>query len=273
MPYTHSGEIGDIWKHLPLCDILNIERPLRYHETNSAYAEYRIKITPRTEYGILKLLAEGSDEFTSSIYYQALYTNGIEQMHYIGSPGLAMSILGDSANYYFHDLEREALDSVAAFASERGLQAKTFCGDSINAFLDVNYTLNNDDFVFIDPYSPLDNNEQGLNFFDIFDKAIRANSKALMWYGYDTFDGQKIIYNELRAIAQRQKTIVSAFDVWQKDLSINPGVPGCGLACANLCDASVDVLTRYFRLVEDWYTTAKYIGDAASLLTQTYHYN
>jgi len=22
MPYNHAGEIGDVWKHLPLCDIL-----------------------------------------------------------------------------------------------------------------------------------------------------------------------------------------------------------------------------------------------------------
>lgn len=28
MPYKHAGEIGDIWKHLPICDILNIEKPM-----------------------------------------------------------------------------------------------------------------------------------------------------------------------------------------------------------------------------------------------------
>ena len=26
MPYTHAGEIGDVWKHLPLCEILKIEK-------------------------------------------------------------------------------------------------------------------------------------------------------------------------------------------------------------------------------------------------------
>jgi hypothetical protein len=40
MPYNHAGEIGDIWKHLPICDILAIEKPRRYVETNSATRTY-----------------------------------------------------------------------------------------------------------------------------------------------------------------------------------------------------------------------------------------
>ena len=40
MPYNHAGEIGDIWKHLPICDILTIEKPRRYIETNSAFPFY-----------------------------------------------------------------------------------------------------------------------------------------------------------------------------------------------------------------------------------------
>jgi len=272
MPYTHSGELGDIWKHLPLCDILKIEVPIRYHETNSAYAGYTIKGAPRTEYGILKLLAEGNVAFTNSTYCKALRKNGIEQMYYTGSPGLAMSILGNSANYFFHDLEREALDSVAAFASERSLKAEIFHGDSICAFLDDGYQLNENDFVFLDPYSPLDNNEQDFNFFDIFDKAIRASSKTLMWYGYMTIAGQQEILGNLRGIAEASGIAISTFDLWQKDMSINPGVPGCGLACANVSEESVSALTQYLCLVEEWYATAEYMGSPATLLTQINHY-
>jgi hypothetical protein len=33
MANTHYGEIGDIWKHLPLAEILAIERPRRYWES------------------------------------------------------------------------------------------------------------------------------------------------------------------------------------------------------------------------------------------------
>jgi len=57
MSYTHSGEIGDVWKHLPLCEILKIEVPLTYHETNSAYASYTISanhgiVPPNTPYAL-----------------------------------------------------------------------------------------------------------------------------------------------------------------------------------------------------------------------------
>ena len=55
MPYKHAGEIGDICKHLALCDILANKKPLRYFETNSAYSGYKLAENPKTKYGILSL--------------------------------------------------------------------------------------------------------------------------------------------------------------------------------------------------------------------------
>lgn len=38
MPYSHYGEIGDVWKHLPLCFFLTEEKPTVYVESNSAFS-------------------------------------------------------------------------------------------------------------------------------------------------------------------------------------------------------------------------------------------
>jgi len=72
MPYNHAGEIGDVWKHLPLCDILKIEKPVKYRESNSAYSGYTISSKPQTEYGILKMLRLDNQEFMNSVYYSVL---------------------------------------------------------------------------------------------------------------------------------------------------------------------------------------------------------
>jgi 23S rRNA (adenine2030-N6)-methyltransferase len=99
--YKHAGEIGDIWKHLPLCAILKIEQPSRYHETNSAYSGYWITRNPNTEYGTLRVLGLDDNVFGDSEYFRILKMNGIADMRYTGSPGLAMEILAHSARFYF----------------------------------------------------------------------------------------------------------------------------------------------------------------------------
>ena len=58
MPYSHFGEIGDLWKHLPLCEILAMEKPEVYVESNSAYSSYSLSHTERQEFGIYTFLAK-----------------------------------------------------------------------------------------------------------------------------------------------------------------------------------------------------------------------
>jgi len=280
MPYKHAGEIGDVWKHLPLCDILKIERPIRYRESNSAYSGYTISANPRTEYGIFKMMKLNKPDFISSAYYQTLKKNGIDDSRYTGSPALAMDILLDKAQYYFHDLEQEALDDVEGFALRSGLSenVETFCGDSICAFMNKDYVLDKNDFVFLDPYTPFAISDTiDFNFFDIFKKVVTAKSKTLMWYGYDNLNEQHAISEQLEKIAMENKIEIYSFDVWIKSMNthgcdINPGVPGCGLACANLSVESVDVLRKYLALVEACYSDAMYCESEAGLVVRVGEY-
>jgi len=275
MPYKHAGEIGDVWKHLPLCEILKIENPLRYHESNSAYSGYTISADPKTEYGVMKTLESNDNELMNSVYYVTLKKNGIDNYRYTGSPGLAMEILSYKARYFFHDLEQEALSDVEAFARQKGLHEyiKTFCGDSIRALMDTDYLIDKNDFIFLDPYTPFDNNETGFNFFDVFDKVVSAKSKTLLWYGYESLSGQRKILERLGESASKNHVEICSFDVWLKSMDahgckINPGVPGCGLACANLSNESVAILKKYLKLIEHCYAKATYCGCDATLLTE-----
>jgi len=274
MPYNHAGEIGDVWKHLPLCDILKIEKPVMYHESNSAYSGYDISHKPQTEYGVFRMLGLDNHVFKNSEYYMTLKRNGIDNYRYTGSPGLAMEILSDKATYFFHDLEKEALNDVEAFAGRKGLgkYVKTFCGDSVSAFMDENCIIGEDDFIFLDPYSPFDIGLNGLNFFDVFNKAVAAKSKVLLWYGYENLTGRRLISERLKRVAYENKADVFSFDVWIKSMDadgckINPGVPGCGLACAYMSNESVAMLEKYLFLIKNCYAGAAYCGNEAALLT------
>ena len=280
MPYNHAGEIGDVWKHLPLCDILRIEKPAKYRESNSAYSGYALSKKPQTEYGILKMLRLNHNEFMNSEYYSTLKKNGIDDFHYTGSPGLAMEILSDKARYFYHDLEQEALNDVESFALRKGLHeyVKTTCGDSVAAFMDKDYLIDENDFIFLDPYTPFDISEiPDFDFFDIFKKAITAKSKTMLWYGYESLTGQQKILEQLRIIACEKRVDIYSFDVWIKSMDaygceINPGVPGCGLACVYLSTESISILKKYLKLIDRCYANAIYCGNEAVLLTEINKY-
>lgn len=66
MPYTHFGKQADVFKHIILCELLKREKPNRYVETNSAYAEYTLSNSLEQGYGICHFLDKVSNykEFT-----------------------------------------------------------------------------------------------------------------------------------------------------------------------------------------------------------------
>ena len=94
--YTHFGKQPDILKHLVLCEVLQIEKPQIYVETNSACAIYTMAHTPEQEYGIYHFLNEANEDdiLKNSLYYQ-LESESMANGYYLGSPALAMKVLND----------------------------------------------------------------------------------------------------------------------------------------------------------------------------------
>jgi hypothetical protein len=113
MPYNHAGEIGDIWKHLPICEILAIEKPRRYIETNPAFPSYILPQKSQLDYGIhhlMNCIAE-APVLAESVYCKTLLSLGEKPLkRYLGSPGLSMTFLKDIAYQFIYcDLEPEPL--------------------------------------------------------------------------------------------------------------------------------------------------------------------
>lgn len=61
--YTHFGKQPDVFKHLLLCEVLQIEKPQIYVESNSACVIYTMAHTPEQEYGIYHFAKENEQCF------------------------------------------------------------------------------------------------------------------------------------------------------------------------------------------------------------------
>jgi 23S rRNA A2030 N6-methylase RlmJ len=249
-------------------------------ETNSAYAEYVLPISDKKQYGIFYVYEHMVNQcLHNSVMLKILdKIDFINNRRYYGSPALAMTILKNKDTmFYFHDIEKAALDNITEFSIKLDIQdrAKTICGDSITSFLceQPGYGFNQNDLIFIDPYSPFDSNESGKSFFDIFNKAYGSLSQTILWYGYEDLDSKNKIIGKLQDISSGFPEIpIYTFDIWQKCMNTftcrnNPGVPGCGIAVANLSKDSILKIQTYLDIIGKLYINATYQGEDASLST------
>lgn len=62
--YTHFGKQPDVLKHLVLCEVLQIEKPQIYVETNSACAIYTMGTYARTRIWYLLFLERANEDVT-----------------------------------------------------------------------------------------------------------------------------------------------------------------------------------------------------------------
>src|SRR5947199_14984 len=102
----HFAELGDVWKHLPLAEVLRVNPPRLYWETHAGSASYRLTESPSRLHGALRFLALAPDDpaLEGCAYLKALMDMpGL----YPGSATLAMRALGTSATYVLCDVDPE----------------------------------------------------------------------------------------------------------------------------------------------------------------------
>lgn len=268
--YSHFGKPADIWKHLALCEVINNENPDVYIETNSACAAYQLSRTPEQEYGIYHFIeqAVNYEELYRSVYF------GLEQLamdtsRYIGSPGLAMSILGRRVErFVFFDIQATPLENIATFATEKGLIKKTTTiqQDSIIGISDQLNTCTESTLIHIDPYAINVASTNGLNYMDIFVKASGKGMKCFLWYGFNTLEEKNqlndFIINKLSGKTLDNLCCVELImNIIQKDsILCNPGILGNGLLMSNLSEKSVSTVMKYSELLVDLYKNTSYKG-------------
>ena len=276
--YTHFAKQPDVLKHLILCEVLKNETPQIYVETNSACAIYPMTQTPEQQYGIYHFL-EKADEVPSlkdSIYYQ-LESGEMAKGNYLGSPALAMNVLGKQAKrFVFFDLEKSALENVGTYAQQIGLSpfVEIYHADSSRGTIELLPSLPTSSFIHIDPYEIDKKGNSGVTYLDVLIQATLLGMKCLLWYGFMTGDDKASLDNyitsslEKAGIKDYTGVELTMNSIRKDSVLCNPGILGSGILATNLSQTSTDIILDYSNQLVDIYKDAKYKDYDGSLYIQ-----
>lgn len=264
----HFGKIGDVWKHLPLAEILAARSPARYMDSHAGSALYPLSRSLSRDYGVFWFFERSRQcpVLRETAYHRLLtqMQDGAGQLtEYPGSPAIAMRLLGERAAYLFCDTDGVSLDDIQADAGRLAIPGRCVrCvrGDgvtSIEEHWDEVIASPERTLMHVDPYEPAAG-PVGSRPIDLVAKAAAAGVSVVLWYGYHARDAggphghdgalRDGLLDELRASFQANRVDPTS-RVWFCELELEgiddprfdlaaPGALGCGICCVNV-DGSV----------------------------------
>ena len=249
---NHFAELGDVWKHLPLADILRITPPRHYWETHAGSASYALTESPSRLHGALRFLscAPRDPDLRGCAYLQALRSSpGV----YPGSTALAMQTLGKTATYLFCDVDPESAATLRAATA--GFEAQVIETDGVSAIYHAAQLARvdpGDVLVHIDPFDPYERvTGQNKTPVELAACLARAGYRLFYWYGYDSVERRGWAYDEISRLAP-------GINVWCGDTLMpaclvypgRTGAWGCGVVLANVTGSEAYVCERLGRALE-----------------------
>jgi 23S rRNA (adenine2030-N6)-methyltransferase len=248
----HFGELGDVWKHLPLAEILRVNPPRHYWETHAGSAHYPLTASPARLHGACRFLAHapGDPELGDCAYLQALCAT---PDLYPGSPMLAIRALGQKASYIFCDIDPESVASLRTATA--GLVARVIERDGVSAIIrevKAARVVPADVMVHIDPFEPHERFAAGsMTPIELTAWLADAGYRVFYWYGYDSVENCGWARDEIAGLAPN-------IDLWCGDALMpasfiypgRSGAWGCGIVLANATSVEVDICERLGRALE-----------------------
>ena len=258
----YYANIGDVWKHLVLAELLALEPPEHYWETHAGSASYPLTHSPDRDYGVYRFLECGDSvpELAESRYaveLRRLSEGGEAPKSYPGSALLTMRMLGKGAEYLLCDLDPESTASLRAAAAELGLakHERVRDADGMTTVMEEARQFEGDPsdvVVTIDPFEPFVV-AGGASALEVAAVLISGGFKVVYWYGYDAPEQRAYPIGMLREYAREAGTTVWCGDLMltaaagQSEREVEallagtdgPGA-GCGVVCGNFQPASVE---------------------------------
>jgi len=237
MANSHFGNLGDVWKHLVLAEVLEREPPRWYAETHAGSAAYLLNRDPQREFGIWRFLAAAprTAELARSRYYAiAGSCASASPPTYSGSSLLAMTILGNSSSYLLCDLDPGSAADLRSWSRQLGLRNCEVAGvdgmAAVAAYL-ARGEGHGDGLVHVDPFEPDAAGPGGASALECAAGVADSGSSLLFWYA-----GPDGVPARLRALTDAplwcgEVTVVTR-DASARDVrrSVTPGVVGVVLA-------------------------------------------
>ena len=278
MANVHYGNIGDIWKHLPLAEILAIESPSTYWESHAGSSHYALMHSPERDYGIYYFAhaASQSEMLNTAVYTQLLQgyeRNGLLRL-YPGSPLLAMTVLQPHhTTFLFCDTDPQSLSTISDDRAKVGFPedaVQVVQGDGIGTLTRLLASVGPEEmrntFAHLDPYQPFAANAEGTTSVDLFCEMSRRGGKAMLWYGFDSEGGQEYIHQQLQHTFHVHSFHSPAYRLWCGEVTLNairtpgyrfyPGVMGCGIILSNVSSPSLTACKHLGEALETLYASA-----------------
>ncbi|HEY2955623.1 MAG TPA: 23S rRNA (adenine(2030)-N(6))-methyltransferase RlmJ [Candidatus Eisenbacteria bacterium] len=248
----HFGELGDVWKHLPLAEVLRVRPPRHYWETHAGSVSYPLSASEARLHGSLRFLAEApSDPDLADCAYLAALRSSPGA--YPGSAALALRQLETRASYLLCDLDPQSANTLRqAF---RGLDAGVVEGDGVSAVAQRMLAGAVDPagvLVHIDPFEPHERAAPGAPTpVEIAGRLAISGYRLFYWYGYDELGRRGWARGE---ISDRAPGV----ELWCGDAlmpasHVYPGLAGawgCGVVLANFTSAESAACERLGRALE-----------------------
>jgi 23S rRNA (adenine2030-N6)-methyltransferase len=194
MTNRHFGRISEVWKHLVLAEVLAAEQPRVVLDSHAGDALYEVVDDPERRFGVLGFagIVDQEPVLKNSAYAGVLSSlrTGPTLQGIPGGPLVAMTVLGDTAEYLFCDLDDNSARSVRELATQRGVHsARVLITDGLEAVRDE---LGRHDpatvVVFIDPFDHHAVGPTGLSALDLAVEAAQSRAALVYWYGYDSVE-------------------------------------------------------------------------------------
>ena len=252
MANQYYGDVGDVWKHLPLAALLEGERPERYGEANAGSAAYPALTTRRRpcDYWDFVERAPTSAVLAESTYFALLKAEldrGEAAARYPGSPYVAMSLLDRATtDYVFADTDGESIQSIADAATELGIAPTRLAlvhGDGVAALTERLSQWGDETFVMVDPFEPLMRISNGVSSIELVCNLATRGIKTLLWYAISLEKRDE--HDQVRSALEVGLTGRLSSPYWIGELRLSEkigtdaGLLGCGLMAANIGPSSL----------------------------------
>lgn len=270
MANPHFAKFADVWKHLPLLEVLRIEQPRRYWETHAGSAFYPLTPSAYRSFGAYWFLdhAAESEALEMSVYRELLmklaHADGYP-MRYPGSAMFAVLALGQRADeYMLCDRDPESIADLIRATEALGRDRVRCVADDgpetvWKAYLDLPADEVGSVLCHLDPFDSFAAQPGAPSPIELFQRLALGGVTAVYWYAYEDTDERGWLLSQL----------VETFPTWCGDMLLperdESGLLGCGVALANASERSIARCFEVGSAIESIYAGARTpLGDVGS---------
>jgi 23S rRNA A2030 N6-methylase RlmJ len=260
MANPHFANLGDVWKHLLLTEVISSLRPGHYVETHAGSASYRLVDDAERGLGagmFLRASAEIEPLRSSPYRRHILESARGAEPSYPGSPLLAMMLLGRACRYVFCDTDPASVADLRAARERLGLRDKVrvIHGDGLAevAALLRAHAIGAASLVHLDPFDFGAAGPGVVSALELVTGLAAASIPTFAWYGLTTPSGAHELFDQVAIAAPAARAWCAELRVGGRRANAAGIGPGCGalflaadLAAAGSMRRAADAYVRAF---------------------------